>query len=159
MEDKAPLAARNNGIELAKWQNFFFHCNKKFLFTFLSSKKLNSLLLFFFAYKLFFVIFVKCFWRFGYAKSHSLCDYNLAIIKPRAYLSTYLLIKWLIFSCWVNFLVAHCDCASTMGWDASYHAAYLRKRTTCKGRLNVAKVRYKLRVTSGLNLAWYGSME
>ena len=31
--------------------------------------------------------------------------------------------------------------------------------TTGKGMLNVAKVQYKLRVASGLNLPWYGSME
>ena len=30
---------------------------------------------------------------------------------------------------------------------------------TCKGTLNIAKVQYKLRVASGLNLPWYGSME
>ena len=30
---------------------------------------------------------------------------------------------------------------------------------TFKGTLNVAKVQYKLRVVSGLNLPWYGSME
>ena len=33
--------------------------------------------------------------------------------------------------------------------------------TTCKGTLNVAKIQqvYKLRVVSGRNLSWYGSME
>ena len=30
---------------------------------------------------------------------------------------------------------------------------------TRKGTLNVAKVQCKLRVASGLNLSWYGSME
>ena len=31
--------------------------------------------------------------------------------------------------------------------------------TTCEGMLNVAKIKYKLRVVSCLNLPWYGSME
>ena len=31
--------------------------------------------------------------------------------------------------------------------------------TTCKGMLNVAKVQHKLRVASGVNLPWNGSME
>ena len=35
----------------------------------------------------------------------------------------------------------------------------LLQETTCKGTLYVAKVHYKLRVVSGLNLPWYGSME
>ena len=48
-----------------------------------------------------------------------------------------------------------------MGWDASYHIAYLRERVLAKIRLslNVAKVQYKLRVAYGLNLPWYGCME
>ena len=33
------------------------------------------------------------------------------------------------------------------------------RATTCKGALNVANVQNKIRVTSGLNLPWYGSME
>ena len=33
------------------------------------------------------------------------------------------------------------------------------RASTCKGMLNVAKVQYKLRVASGLNLPWCGSME
>ena len=37
---------------------------------------------------------------------------------------------------------------------------YLRlQATTCKGMLNVAKIQYKLRVASGLNLPRYGSIE
>ena len=35
----------------------------------------------------------------------------------------------------------------------------LSRASTCKGMLNVAKVQYKLRVASGLNLPWYGSIE
>ena len=35
----------------------------------------------------------------------------------------------------------------------------LLQATTCKGMLNVAKIQYKLRVASGLNLPWYKSME
>ena len=31
--------------------------------------------------------------------------------------------------------------------------------TTCKDKLNVAKIQYKLRVASGLNLPWYKSIE
>ena len=33
------------------------------------------------------------------------------------------------------------------------------RTTTCKGTLNVVKVRYKLNVASGPNLPWFGSME
>ena len=57
-------------------------------------------------------------------------------------------------------MVPQCDSASNMGWDASYHTAYLREQRFAKVRLNaVAKVQYKLRVAFRLNLPWYGSME
>ena len=94
MEGKAPLALRSNGTELAKWQNFFFHCNKNLCLRFYARMSL-ILCCTFFAFKLFFGIFVECFGQFGYAKLHSFCDYKLAITKPSAYPLTYcLLIKW-----------------------------------------------------------------
>ena len=49
-------------------------------------------------------------------------------------------------------MVVHYDSALNMGWDASYYTAYLFERV-------LAKVQYKLRVASGLNISWYGSME
>ena len=47
-------------------------------------------------------------------------------------------------------------------WDEMHRTiprCLLLQETTCRGTLSVAKVHYKLRVVSGLNLPWYGSME
>ena len=96
---QGPPGPRSDSTKYAKRQNFFFYRDKDLYLLF--DPRLSLILCCcFFAFKLFFGIFVKCFWQFGYAKFHSWCDYKLAIIKPSAYLSTYcLLIKWLIFSC------------------------------------------------------------
>ena len=75
----------------------FFHQSKDLHLLFYPRFSLN---LRFFAFKLFFDIFVKCFWQFDCARFYSWCDYKLAIIKPSAYRlwSTYCrLIKCLIF--------------------------------------------------------------
>ena len=81
---QGPPGPRSDGTEIAMWQNVFLETQQRFVFTFLSSIALNSLLLFFFAFILFFGIFVKTFWQFDYAKFYSLYDYKLAIITPSA---------------------------------------------------------------------------
>ena len=82
MEGKAILAPLSNDPEFAKRQNFFFHRNKNLYVLFYP--RMSLILYRFFAFKLFFGIFVECFWLFGNAKFNSWCDYKLAIIKPSA---------------------------------------------------------------------------
>ena len=115
---------------------------------------------FFIRFQLFFGIFVKCFWQFGYVKFHSLCDFKHAIIKLSAYPSTYgLLIEWFIFCCRVNFYGSSLRQCFKCGMRYIVLCCLPLQATTCKGMLNVAKIQYKLRIASGLNLPWYKSME
>ena len=52
-----------------------FHRKQRFVFTFLSSIELDSLLFFCFAFKLFWhTVFLKSFLQFSYAKFYSWCD-------------------------------------------------------------------------------------
>ena len=51
-------------------------------------------------------------------------------------------------------MVANCDSATNMGCIAPY--CLPSRASTCKGTLKVAKVQYKLRVASCLNLGWFG---
>ena len=45
-------------------------------------------------------------------------------------------------------------------WDEIDRTILLTSRAAaCKGTLNPARVQYELRISSGLNLFWYGSME
>ena len=57
-------------------------------------------------------------------------------------------------------MVAHCDCASSMGQDASYHTAYLREQLLAKVRLslqNTLQITRSLRFE--LTLVWKYGME
>ena len=86
-------------LNLPNDKSFFFHRDKD-LYSLFYPRLSLILCCCFFAFKLFYGVFVKCFWQFGHAKFHRWCDYKLAIIKLRANRSTYcLLIGWLIFSC------------------------------------------------------------
>ena len=77
---KTPSGLHSDGTEFAKSQNFFFHRNKDLYLLFYPRL---SLILCFFAFKLFFFsIFVKCFWQFGYAKLHSGVITNLQSLSP-----------------------------------------------------------------------------
>ena len=147
-------------LNLQSDKTFFFHRNKDLYLLFYPRLSLIRCCFFFFAFRLVFGIFVKWFWQLGDAKFRSWCDYKLAIIKPSTYWSTYcLLIKWLIFSCRVNLYGCSLLYFFKYGWDASYHTdAYIRERLLAKVNLTLQKYN-KLRVASGLNFCWYGSME
>ena len=64
MGNKAPLVPRCDGTKFAKWQNFFFYRNKD-LYLLFDSRLSLIFCCCFFAFKLFFGIFVKCFWQFA----------------------------------------------------------------------------------------------
>ena len=128
-EGQGPLGPRSDGAEFAKRQNFFFHRNKDLYLLFYPrlSLILSGCL---FLHLTFFGTFAKCWWYFGYAIFRGWCDCKLAIIKPSKFWSTYrLLIKWLIFSCRVNFHSSLlCDSASNTAWDCSDSK---RERSSC----------------------------
>ena len=147
-------------LDLPSDKTFFFLRNKNLYLLFYPWLSL-ILCCCFLRFKFFFGIFVKCFWQFGYAKFHSWCDYKLAITKPRANRKRWIncqLIKWLIFSSWVIFYGSSLRQCFKQGMRCVPYCSPSRA-TACKSTLYIAKIQYKLRVVSGLNLSWYGSMK
>ena len=71
------------------------------------------------------------------------------------------IVGWYFHAEWI-FMVAHCDSASNIGWDALYHTAYLRERLLAKVRLTLQKynaVQLTRSFLSKLILVWKYVME